>query len=92
MCLDPSRIPALICVTDPHHVLQLGQALLQPDTAYASPRENLAESGFIVVYGNLQAASTNLYKKKDGTDGKPTGRSASLWAGWCSLIPLITAM
>lgn len=49
-------------------------------------------SGYIVVYGNLQAASTKLYKKKDGTGGQPTGASAYKWAAYCSLAPLITGM
>lgn len=49
-------------------------------------------AGYIVVYGNLQAASTKLYKKKDGTGGQPTGAAAYKWAAYCSLAPLITGM
>lgn len=58
------------------------------------PHEKLRaeNTGYIVVYGNLQAASTKLYKKKDGTGGQPTGASAYKWAAYCSLVPLITGM
>ncbi|CAM9495030.1 unnamed protein product [Chrysoparadoxa australica] len=48
-------------------------------------------AGYIIVYGNLQAASTNLYKKgEDGALGRPQISSVSKWAFSCSLVPLIT--
>eukprot|EP00903_Cladosiphon_okamuranus_P007581 g7354.t1 len=52
----------------------------------------LIMAGYIVVYGNLQAASTKLYKKKDDTGGQPTGASAYKWAAYCSLAPLLTGI
>eukprot|EP00752_Nemacystus_decipiens_P003165 g2929.t1 len=52
----------------------------------------LVLAGYIVIYGNLQAASTKLYKEKDGTRGQPTGASAYKWAAYCSLAPLITGI
>ncbi|CAM9206355.1 unnamed protein product [Ectocarpus fasciculatus] len=49
-------------------------------------------AGYIVVYGNLQAASTKLYKNSDGTAGQPSGAAAYKWAAYCSLAPLITGI
>lgn len=49
-------------------------------------------TGYIVVYGNLQAATTKLYKTKNGKSGQPTGASAYKWAAYCSLVPLVTGM
>ncbi|CAM9980606.1 unnamed protein product, partial [Pylaiella littoralis] len=52
----------------------------------------LVLAGYIVIYGNLQAASTKLYKNKDGTSGQPTAKSAHKWAAYCSLAPLVTGI
>eukprot|EP00752_Nemacystus_decipiens_P003589 g3308.t1 len=49
-------------------------------------------AGYIVIYGSLQASTTNFYKKADGTDAQPTGASAYKWAAYCSLAPLITGI
>ncbi|CAM9266029.1 unnamed protein product, partial [Hapterophycus canaliculatus] len=49
-------------------------------------------AGYIVIYGNLQAASTKLYKNADGTSRQPTGAAAYKWAAYCSLAPLITGI
>lgn len=47
---------------------------------------------YIVIYGYLQAATTNLYKANDGTTARPTAKSAYEWAVYCSLTPVLTAM
>ncbi|CAN0460796.1 unnamed protein product, partial [Ectocarpus sp. 12 AP-2014] len=52
----------------------------------------LIMAGYIVFYGNLQAASTKLYKNVDGTGGQPSGAAAYKWAAYCSLAPLITGI
>eukprot|EP00611_Tribonema_gayanum_P003201 TRINITY_DN12492_c0_g1_i1.p1 TRINITY_DN12492_c0_g1~~TRINITY_DN12492_c0_g1_i1.p1 ORF type:complete len:525 (+),score=177.57 TRINITY_DN12492_c0_g1_i1:68-1642(+) len=44
-----------------------------------------------VVYGNLQAFSTSLYKKgADGVLGRPQPESVSRWALGCAFIPALT--
>lgn len=58
----------------------------------ATPTPPVTCIGYIVIYGNLQAASTKLYKNRDGTGGQPTAKSAYQWAAYCSLAPLITGM
>jgi hypothetical protein len=46
---------------------------------------------YIIVYGNLQAFSTNLYKKgTDGVLGRPKSDSVSKWAIACALSPALT--
>ncbi|CAM9804462.1 unnamed protein product, partial [Ascophyllum nodosum] len=52
----------------------------------------LVLAGYIIIYGNLQAMTTNLYKKSDGSAGQPTGVSAFMWAGSCSVVPLVTGI
>eukprot|EP00903_Cladosiphon_okamuranus_P018339 g16871.t1 len=49
-------------------------------------------AGYIMIYGSLQASTTKLYKKKDGTGVQPTGASAYKWAAYCSFAPLITGI
>jgi hypothetical protein len=46
---------------------------------------------YIIVYGNLQAFSTNLYKKgTDGVLGRPKSDSVSKWAIACAVSPALT--
>ncbi|KAG5182558.1 putative membrane transporter [Tribonema minus] len=46
---------------------------------------------YVVVYGNLQAFSTSLYKKgADGVLGRPQPESVSRWALGCAFIPALT--
>ncbi|CAM9497833.1 unnamed protein product [Ascophyllum nodosum] len=52
----------------------------------------LVLAGYIIIYGNLQAMTTKLYKKSDGSAGQPTGISAFMWAGYCSVVPLVTGI
>lgn len=49
-------------------------------------------AAYIIIYGNLQAMTTKLYKNADGSAGQPTGYSAFMWAGYCSVVPLVTGM
>lgn len=91
-----------ILALDRHRFTHLEQRL--PASGPSSPRlvvavalaispPRPARAGYIIIYGNLQAATTKLYKKKgDDESGRPTGRAACKWAAWCSLAPLVTGM
>ena len=51
----------------------------------------LFTGAYIIVYGNLQAFSTTLYRKgADGVMGRPESSSVTKWALGCALTPAIT--
>ncbi|KAG5186385.1 putative membrane transporter [Tribonema minus] len=58
---------------------------------WASTYVGLFMAGYIIIYGNLQAFSTNMYKTgADGVLGRPKASSVARWAFGCATIPAVT--